>query len=171
MEHPAHLSCDAVTDRASPTTLRRIQVRIEKFEKERATMAFTDVLPRAELNIPSETHSVKRSADSDSGKLQNLTFSKQPQGNSVSPPGEQVNPSFSDKAEVSAPVSGKPRRNPVANTEESTSEKKPGVTSNETPARVVAATSQSCGKAPAGPQKDIIVTSQSNVAPERDAQH
>uniref|UniRef100_A0A8R1EA55 Uncharacterized protein n=1 Tax=Caenorhabditis japonica TaxID=281687 RepID=A0A8R1EA55_CAEJA len=89
----------------------------------------------------------------------------------VSPLGEQVNPHFPDKAEVAAPVSGKSRRNPVANTEESTSEKKSGVASNETPARVVAARSQSCGKAPAGPQEDIIVASQSNVAPERNAQH
>uniref|UniRef100_A0A8R1E4G5 Uncharacterized protein n=1 Tax=Caenorhabditis japonica TaxID=281687 RepID=A0A8R1E4G5_CAEJA len=76
-----------------------------------------------------------------------------------------------NKAEVAAPVSGKSRRNPVANTEESTSEKKSRVTSNEAPARVVAATSQSCGTAPAGPQEDIIVASQSNVAPERNAQH
>uniref|UniRef100_A0A8R1DZT8 Uncharacterized protein n=1 Tax=Caenorhabditis japonica TaxID=281687 RepID=A0A8R1DZT8_CAEJA len=142
-----------------------------KLEKERATVAFADVLPRAELNTPPETHSVKRSADSDSGKLQNLTISKQPQGNSVSPPGERVNPSFSDKAEVLAPVSGRSRGVSVANTEESTSEKKSRVTSNEAPARVVAATSQSCGKAPAGPQEDILVASQSNVAPERNAQH
>uniref|UniRef100_A0A8R1IAW2 Uncharacterized protein n=1 Tax=Caenorhabditis japonica TaxID=281687 RepID=A0A8R1IAW2_CAEJA len=190
MEHPAHLSCDAVSDKASMTIFRNavckdlhvaherisdvfgtIQVRIEKLEKERATMAFADVLPRAELNTPPETHSVKRLADSDSRKLQNLTIIKQPQGNSVSPLGEQVNPHFPDKAEVAAPVSGKSRRNPVANTEESTSEKKSGVASNETPARVVAARSQSCGKAPAGPQEDIIVASQSNVAPERNAQH
>uniref|UniRef100_A0A8R1IMR7 Retrotransposon gag domain-containing protein n=1 Tax=Caenorhabditis japonica TaxID=281687 RepID=A0A8R1IMR7_CAEJA len=171
MEHPAHLSCDAVTDRPSPTTLRRIQVRIEKLEKERATMAFADVLPRAELNTPPETHSVKRLADSDSGKLQNLTISKQPQGNSASPPGEQVNPGFSDKSDVSAPVSGKPRKIPAVDTKESMSEKKSGVTSNETPARVVAAMSQSCGKAPVGPQEDIIVASQSNVALEHNAQH
>uniref|UniRef100_A0A8R1I998 Uncharacterized protein n=1 Tax=Caenorhabditis japonica TaxID=281687 RepID=A0A8R1I998_CAEJA len=190
MEHPAHLSCDAVSDKASMTTFRNavckdlhaaherisdvfgaIQVRIEKLEKERATMAFADVLPRAELNTPPETHSVKRSADSDSGKLQNLTISKQPQGNSVSPPGEQVNPSFSDKAELSAPVSGRSRGIPVVNTEESMSEKKSGVTSNETAARVVAAMSQSCRKAPAGPQEDVIVASQSNVAPERNAQY
>uniref|UniRef100_A0A8R1IXM4 RNA-directed DNA polymerase n=1 Tax=Caenorhabditis japonica TaxID=281687 RepID=A0A8R1IXM4_CAEJA len=147
------------------------KVRIKKLEKERATMAFADVLPRAELNTPPETHSVKRSADSDSGKLQNFTIIKQPQGNSVSPPGEQVNPSFSDKAELSAPVSGRSRRIPVANTEASTSEKKSRVTSNEAPARVVAAMSQSCGKAPAGPQEDIIVASQSNVALEHNAQH
>uniref|UniRef100_A0A8R1EQX3 Uncharacterized protein n=1 Tax=Caenorhabditis japonica TaxID=281687 RepID=A0A8R1EQX3_CAEJA len=60
MEHHVHLSCDAVSDKASITTLRnavckdlhatherisdvfgRIQVRIEKLEKERASSAFT----------------------------------------------------------------------------------------------------------------------------------
>uniref|UniRef100_A0A8R1I5B8 Uncharacterized protein n=1 Tax=Caenorhabditis japonica TaxID=281687 RepID=A0A8R1I5B8_CAEJA len=51
------------------------------------------------------------------------------------------------------------------------SEKESGVTSNETPARVVAAMSQSSGKASAVPQEGIIVASQSNVAPERNAQH
>uniref|UniRef100_A0A8R1HLU2 Uncharacterized protein n=1 Tax=Caenorhabditis japonica TaxID=281687 RepID=A0A8R1HLU2_CAEJA len=167
MAQPSHLSQNTVIDKSAGPS----KVRIKKLEKERATMAFADVLPRAELKIPSETHSVKRLADSDSGKLQNFIISKQPQGNSVSPLGEQVNPHFPDKAEVAAPVSGKSRRNPVANTEESTSEKKSRVTSNEAPARVVAAMSQSCGKEPAGPQEDIIVASQSNVAPERNAQH
>uniref|UniRef100_A0A8R1E440 Uncharacterized protein n=1 Tax=Caenorhabditis japonica TaxID=281687 RepID=A0A8R1E440_CAEJA len=163
MAQPSHLSQDTVIDKS----VGPIKVRVKKFEKERATMAFTDVLPRAELNIPPETHLVKRLADSDSAKLQNLTISKQPQGNSASPSGELVNPSFSDKSEVAAPVSGKSRRIPVVHTEESTLEKK----LEDTPARVVAARSQSCGKASAFPQEDIIVASQSNVAPERNAQH
>uniref|UniRef100_A0A8R1EPW3 Retrotrans_gag domain-containing protein n=1 Tax=Caenorhabditis japonica TaxID=281687 RepID=A0A8R1EPW3_CAEJA len=88
-----------------------------------------------------------------------------------SPPGEQVNPRFSGKSEVAAPVSGKSREIPAVNTEESISEKKSGVTTNETPALVVASMSQSNGKAPAGPQEDIIVSSQCNVASERNAQH
>uniref|UniRef100_A0A8R1ETD6 Retrotrans_gag domain-containing protein n=1 Tax=Caenorhabditis japonica TaxID=281687 RepID=A0A8R1ETD6_CAEJA len=65
---------------------------------------------------------------------------------------------------------GKSRGIPAVNTEESMSEKKSGVTSNKTSARVVAAMSQFNEKAPAGTQEDIIVSSQSNVASERNAQ-
>uniref|UniRef100_A0A8R1ECI7 CCHC-type domain-containing protein n=1 Tax=Caenorhabditis japonica TaxID=281687 RepID=A0A8R1ECI7_CAEJA len=120
MEHPAHLSCDAVSDKASMTTFRNAVCKDLHAAHERISDVFR---------------------------------------------------SYPDKAEVSAPVSGRSRGIPVVNTEESMSEKKSRATSNETPARVVAARSQSCGKAPAGPQEDVIVASQSNVAPERNAQY
>uniref|UniRef100_A0A8R1IV98 Retrotrans_gag domain-containing protein n=1 Tax=Caenorhabditis japonica TaxID=281687 RepID=A0A8R1IV98_CAEJA len=126
MEHPAQLSCDSVTDKASITTLRnavckdlhaaheritdvfeQIQVRVEKLEKEGATSVFVDAVDQREVTTLAGLRSAKHQVSSNSAKFHPSINNKEPQGNSASPQGEQpANQRVSDKSLAAAAFPG-----------------------------------------------------------------
>uniref|UniRef100_A0A8R1IN53 CCHC-type domain-containing protein n=1 Tax=Caenorhabditis japonica TaxID=281687 RepID=A0A8R1IN53_CAEJA len=124
--HLSSLSCDSVTDKASITTLRnavckylhaaheritdvfeRIQVRVEKLEKEGATSVFVDAVNQREVTTLTGLRPSKHQVTSNSAKFHLSIHNKEPQGTSASPQGEQpVNPKVSDKSLAAAPFPG-----------------------------------------------------------------